>query len=118
MRALPTDKPRKPGMSGISDPYDIAIRRELVDKLHATALKLDSTVFVAMLTVYYALIWGVSDQRDLIIATPVRGRNSDETENLMGYFCLLYTSERENRSQVTSCPGSGGTQRGPGIATQ
>lgn len=86
MRALPTDKPRKPGMSGISDPYDIAIRRELVDKLHATALKLDSTVFVAMLTVYYALIWGVSDQRDLIIATPVRGRNSDETENLMGYF--------------------------------
>ena len=86
MRALPTDKPRKPGMSGISDPYDITIRRDLVDKLHATALKLDSTVFVAMLTVYYALIWGVSDQRDLIIATPVRGRNSDETENLMGYF--------------------------------
>ena len=86
MRALPTDKPRKPGMSGISDPYDIAIKRELVDKLHATALKLDSTVFVAMLTVYYALIWGVSDQRDLIIATPVRGRNSDETEHLMGYF--------------------------------
>ena len=31
MRALPTDKPRKPGMSGISDPYDIAIKRELVD---------------------------------------------------------------------------------------
>ena len=31
-------------------------------------------------------IWGVSDQRDLIIATPVRGRNSDETEHLMGYF--------------------------------
>ncbi|MET0893751.1 MAG: alpha/beta fold hydrolase, partial [Pseudoxanthomonas sp.] len=53
------------------------------------ALKLDSTLFVTMLTAYFALMCGVSGQRDLIVATPVRGRNSDETENLMGYFTNL-----------------------------
>jgi amino acid adenylation domain-containing protein len=89
MRALPTDMPRKPGMSGGSHPLPIAIPRELTDRLHETALGLDSTIFVTMLTVYFALMCGVSGQRDLIVATPVRGRNSDETENLMGYFTNL-----------------------------
>ncbi|GAA3923150.1 hypothetical protein GCM10022229_16250 [Luteimonas lutimaris] len=86
LQALPTDLPRKPGMSGGSRQYPVAFPRELGDGLHAAALKLDSTLFVTMLTAYFALLQGVSGQRDLIVATPVRGRNSDETENLMGYF--------------------------------
>ena len=86
MRALPTDMPRKPGMSGGSSQYPVAFPRALSDGLHEAALKLDSTLFVTMLTAYFALMQGVSGQRDLIVATPVRGRNSDETENLMGYF--------------------------------
>jgi amino acid adenylation domain-containing protein len=89
MRALPTDMPRKPGMSGGSNPLPIAIPRDLTDELHKTALGLDSTIFVTMLTVYFSLMCGVSNQRDIIVATPVRGRNSDETENLMGYFTNL-----------------------------
>jgi thioesterase domain-containing protein len=89
MRAMPTDMPRKPGMSGGSSQYPISIPRDLSDELHAAALKLDSTLFVTMLTAYFALMCGVSGQRDLIVATPVRGRNSDETENLMGYFTNL-----------------------------
>jgi len=89
MRAMPTDMPRKPGMSGGSRQYPISIPRDLSDELHAAALKLDSTLFVTMLTAYFALMCGVSGQRDLIVATPVRGRNSDETENLMGYFTNL-----------------------------
>ncbi|MEO6518234.1 MAG: amino acid adenylation domain-containing protein [Pseudoxanthomonas sp.] len=89
MRAMPTDMPRRPGMSGGSNQYPVFIPRDLSDELHAAALKLDSTLFVTMLTAYFALMCGVSGQRDLIVATPVRGRNSDETENLMGYFTNL-----------------------------
>jgi amino acid adenylation domain-containing protein len=86
LQALPTDMPRRPGMSGGSSQYPVAFPRELSDGLHEAALRLDSTLFVTMLTAYFALMQGVSGQRDLIVATPVRGRNSDETENLMGYF--------------------------------
>lgn len=89
MRALPTDKPRKPGMSGEGQPHPVAVPRELTEQLHATALGLDSTLFITMLTLYFALIGRVTGQRDIIIATPVRGRNSDETEGLMGYFTNL-----------------------------
>ncbi|HZW18378.1 MAG TPA: amino acid adenylation domain-containing protein [Luteimonas sp.] len=86
LQALPTDLPRKPGMSGGSRQYQVSLPRSLCDGLHEVALKLDSTVFVTMLTAYFALLQAVSGQRELIVATPVRGRNSDETEHLMGYF--------------------------------
>ncbi|MEP6633536.1 MAG: alpha/beta fold hydrolase, partial [Luteimonas sp.] len=89
MRALPTDKPRKAGMSGQGHPHPIVVSRELTDRLHATALGLESTLFVTLLTLYFALIGRVTAQRDIIIATPVRGRNSEETEGLMGYFTNL-----------------------------
>src|SRR5690606_24846960 len=61
----------------------------LVDRLHEVALGMDSTVFVTLLTVYFALMGAVSGQRDIIVATPVRGRNSDQTEHMMGYFTNL-----------------------------
>ena len=89
MRAMPTDMPRKPGMSGDCHQHPIFIPRELVDRLHAAALGMDSTLFVTLLTTYFALMGAVSGQRDMIIATPVRGRNSDQTEHMMGYFTNL-----------------------------
>ncbi|MFT4255606.1 MAG: amino acid adenylation domain-containing protein [Pseudoxanthomonas sp.] len=89
MHAMPTDLPRKPGMAGRSRQHRIALPRDMVDHLQALSLQMDSTLFVTLVSAYFTLLCAVGGQRDLIVATPVRGRNSDQTEPLMGYFTNL-----------------------------
>jgi acyl carrier protein len=41
---------------------------------------------MTLLALYYVLLCGVAGQRDLVVGTPVRGRNQTEVESVMGYF--------------------------------
>ncbi len=88
-QALPTDKPRRRGMSGNSASCKIVVPGELVRALHARSRALDSTVFVTLLAAYAVLLSHHAGQRDMVIGTPVRGRNTSEVEGLMGYFTNL-----------------------------
>jgi hypothetical protein len=88
-QALPTDKPRRRGMSGSSRSYKIGVARDTMEALHAQSRGLDVTVFVTLLTAYYALLGRMSGLHDLVVGTPVRGRNASEVEHLMGYFTNL-----------------------------
>ncbi len=88
-RALPTDKPRRPGMSGHGSSQVVAIPKDLTVALRETGLRMDATLFVTLLTAYYALMSRVTGEGDLIVSTPVRGRNSAQVEDLMGYFTNL-----------------------------
>lgn len=88
-QALPTDKPRKRGMSGHSASCQITVPGELTTALHACSRGLDVTIFVTLLSAYALVLASSSGQRDMVIGTPVRGRNSSEVEGLMGYFTNL-----------------------------
>ncbi len=87
--ALPTDKPRRPGMSGHGASQKIVVAKDLTDALREAGLGMDATLFVTLLTAYFALLGRATGQRDMIVGTPVRGRNSAEVEGLMGYFTNL-----------------------------
>src|SRR3546814_4263050 len=50
---------------------------------------MDVTLFVTLLSAYALLLADFAGQRDMVIGTPVRGRNSSEVEGLMGYFTNL-----------------------------
>ncbi|MDI9240387.1 amino acid adenylation domain-containing protein [Lysobacter sp. LF1] len=89
VEALPTDMPRRPGMSGRGVTHRIVVANEVTNALHDTARKVDATLYMVLLTAYYALISRTSGLRELILGTPVRGRNTAEVENLMGYFTSL-----------------------------
>jgi len=65
------------------------IDKALGDRLRQVGLGMDATLFVVLLTAYFVLLNRVSGRRDMVIATPVRGRNSAEVEELMGYFTNL-----------------------------
>jgi len=87
--ALATDMPRRRGMSGRSDSLAVQVSPELVGRLNMISRRLDVTLFVTLLTAYFVTLSGVGGQRDIIVATPVRGRNRDELEGMMGYFTNL-----------------------------
>lgn len=86
---LPTDKPRKRGMSGSSQSCALDVSGELTRALHKASRELDVTVFVTLLSAYYVLLAHSAGQRDMLVGTPVRGRNVAEVEGLMGYFTGL-----------------------------
>ncbi len=89
IEALPTDMPRRPGMSGRGVTHRIVVSQDVTNALHETAQKVDATLYMVLLTAYFALISRTSGLRELILGTPVRGRNTAEVENLMGYFTSL-----------------------------
>jgi amino acid adenylation domain-containing protein len=89
LRALPTDMPRRRGMSGRSASFQVELPHDAASALHAASLRMDSTLFVTLLAAYFALIGRMAGQREIVIGTPVRGRNTAEVENLMGYFINL-----------------------------
>ncbi|RDI97055.1 amino acid adenylation domain-containing protein [Dyella solisilvae] len=85
-RALPTDFPRRPGMSGVGRTEWIRVSREATDVMHHVAKQADATLNMALLALYYVLLSGLAGQRHLVVGTPVRARNQTEVESVMGYF--------------------------------
>lgn len=88
-RELPTDLPRRPGMSGGGATEWLDIDTRSKDALHALSRDCDATVFMTTLAAYAVLLQKTSGLDHLVIGTPVRGRASPEVESLMGYFTNL-----------------------------
>ncbi|WP_109125843.1 non-ribosomal peptide synthetase [Dyella sp. C11] len=83
---LPADRQRPARMSGAGATEWVRIPAERAAALHALAQREEATPFMVLLATYYVLLHRLSGQRDLIVATPVRGRDRVETENVMGLF--------------------------------
>lgn len=86
IRALPSDRPRQPGMSGAGRTEWIHVTAEATAAMHEVARVADATLNMTLLALYYVLLYGVAGQLDLVVGTPVRGRNQTEVESVMGYF--------------------------------
>lgn len=86
VRPLPTDHPRRPGMSGRGRTEWIHISRADTDAMHEVARQADATLNMTLLALYFAMLSSSSGQRDLVVGTPVRGRNQTDVESVMGYF--------------------------------
>ena len=86
IRALPTDQPRRPGMSGIGRTEWIRVPKAATDAMHDVARMADATLNMTLLALYYVLLSAMAGEKDLVVGTPVRARNQTEVESVMGYF--------------------------------
>ena len=84
--ALPADHARPARMSGAGATEWIRLPSERLQAVHALAHQAGTTPFMVLLTAYYALLHRLGGQRDLIVSTPVRGRDAVELETVMGFF--------------------------------
>ncbi|MGH8212700.1 MAG: condensation domain-containing protein, partial [Rhodanobacteraceae bacterium] len=83
---LPADKPRKAGMSGEGRTEWIKVSAEQTGAMRRIAREADATLNMALLALYYVLLFETMGARNLVIGTPVRGRNQVEIESVMGCF--------------------------------
>jgi amino acid adenylation domain-containing protein len=83
---LPTDRPRppQPGLDGASERFRLPAA--LSASLQALARAHDVTLFMLLLAAFKVLLMRWSHQHDVVVGTPVAGRERPELEGLVGYF--------------------------------
>jgi len=83
---LPYDKPKPNVQTNHSGKVNLKLQHELVEKLNILSRSENSTLFMTMLAAFQVLLSKYSNMDDIVVGTPIAGRNISQIENLVGFF--------------------------------
>jgi amino acid adenylation domain-containing protein len=83
---LPTDHPRSSVQSSQGDYKFLTLSKEAGSGLLALSRQEGATLFMTLLAAFQILLWRYSGQEDVVVGTPIAGRNHAEIEALIGFF--------------------------------
>ena len=83
---LPTDKPRPPVQSHRGRAINFSVPAELTAELKQLSNAEGVTLYMTLLAAFKILLWRYSGQSDVVVGTPIAGRNHLATEELIGLF--------------------------------
>ncbi|MCL6261367.1 amino acid adenylation domain-containing protein [Aquiflexum sp. TKW24L] len=98
---LPTDFGRPPIQSNHGNSYRFSIDNSMVSQLRELGHSQQTTLFMTLLAAFKTLLYRYSGQEDICIGTPVAGRESSETENLIGFFVNTLALRSNLRGTMT-----------------
>ncbi len=84
---LPTDWPRPAVQSFRGARHSLVLSQDLTDKLRVLSRKEGVTLFMVLLAAFQALLNRLTGQEDdIVVGSPIAGRNRSEFEDLIGFF--------------------------------
>jgi amino acid adenylation domain-containing protein len=83
---LPTDRPRPPVRSSAGAVTEFTVPAPVVAGLQVLSREHGVTMFMTLLAAYAVLLGRYARQDDVVIGTPVAGRDRAEIEELIGFF--------------------------------
>jgi len=83
---LPTDFPRSPVLNFEGSIFSFEINRKETSALKRLALEEKATLFMVLLAVCNVLLSKICNQENIIVGTPIAGRNHVELERIIGMF--------------------------------
>jgi len=83
---LPTDRPRPADQTLRGGYHYTALSLELSGKLSALSKRTGVTLFMTLLAAFVTLLYRITSSDDIVVGTPVAGRNRQEIEGLIGFF--------------------------------
>ncbi len=83
---LPTDRPRPRRSAHQGDMHSFKLPEEAARGLEAVGRQYGATLFMVLLAAYQVLLSRHSGQDDILVGTPVAGRDRVEFEPVVGYF--------------------------------
>lgn len=86
---LPTDRPRPAIQTYEGASYSFRLTDELSGRLRQLAQAENVTLYTLVLATFMVLLSRYSDSEDLLLGTPMLGRNQAEYEKTIGYFANL-----------------------------
>jgi len=98
---FPLDHPRPNVAQHRGAERRVLIPAELRDRLAALAGRENTTLFVAVLAAYAALLQRYSGQDDIVVGTPISIRTTRRVEGMIGYFLNTLPLRADMRNQPT-----------------
>ncbi len=83
---LPADRPRPPMQSFRGRTRTVIFELPLLQRLQQISQRYGVTPFMTLFAAFNVLLQRYSGQDDLVVGTPIAGRNRPETEKLIGLF--------------------------------
>jgi amino acid adenylation domain-containing protein/non-ribosomal peptide synthase protein (TIGR01720 family) len=83
---LPTDRPRPALPSHRGAHRSFTVPADVTAALEGLARREGATLFMTLLAAFDVLLHRTTDQRDVVVGTPIAGRTHAETEGLIGFF--------------------------------
>jgi hypothetical protein len=83
---LPTDRPRPAVRTYHGATQTREISKDLTDKLRSLSRSQRVTLFMTLLAAFKALLCRLTGQEDLVVGSPIGGRDQPEVEDLIGLF--------------------------------
>ena len=83
---LPTDHPRPPLQSHRGDTASLRLSAPLVARLKQLGASQRVTLFMTLLAGFKAVLHRYTGSTDLVVGSPLAGRDSAETEGVVGFF--------------------------------
>lgn len=98
---LPTDFTRPPVQSNNGNSYRFSIDNSLASQLRELGQSHQATLFMTLLAAFKTLLYRFSGQEDICVGTPVAGRESEELEELIGFFVNTLALRSNLRGNMT-----------------
>ncbi|HLL85429.1 MAG TPA: condensation domain-containing protein, partial [Longimicrobium sp.] len=83
---LPADRPRPSVQRFRGGHHDLELSAELTDRLRTIGGEHGATLFMVLLAAWQTLLARHTGRDDIVVGTPIAGRNRAETEGLIGFF--------------------------------
>jgi amino acid adenylation domain-containing protein len=83
---LPADRPRPSKQSYRGETLAFTLPHSLSERLNELSQHHDATLFMTLLAAFQLLLYRYTNQRDILVGTPIANRNREEIENLIGFF--------------------------------
>ncbi len=83
---LPADRPRPPVQRFHGASHAFAVPEDAARALRALGRREGATPFMTLLAAFQLLLARYAGQDDVVVGTPIAGRNRRETEGLIGFF--------------------------------
>jgi len=83
---LPADHARPAVQSFRGAYHSFNLSPELTEQLQQLSSREGATLFMTLLAAFNVLLYRYSQQTDILVGSPIAGRNRSETEKLIGFF--------------------------------
>lgn len=92
------DRPNKVNTDGTSIKYYIDCDK--LNKLEEMSRKYETTLYTTLLCIFNILLLKITNQENIVVGTPIAGRNHADTENVVGMFVntVLLKSDIDSNS--------------------
>ncbi|HVR95001.1 MAG TPA: amino acid adenylation domain-containing protein [Thermoanaerobaculia bacterium] len=100
---LPIDRPRPAMQTFRGSSLPVSVAAALAERLRELCRRAGVTPFMALLAAWSALLGRHAGPRDVLVGTPIAGRNRREVEALIGFFVNTLVM----RADLSGAPGYG-----------